>query len=162
MGPDRITSFRGEYDFLSNFYPCTIRYEEQVFDSVEHAYQAAKSPSLSRRHDFTVHARTPLTAAQAKRLGRTLELRHNWDELKDSVMLDLLRLKFAHEALGTKLLNTGLVVLVEENTWNDTYWGVCHGTGKNQLGRLLMRVREEVWRKRLPMAIKERIRRQEG
>lgn len=46
--------------------------------------------------------------------------------------------------LKDKLIATGDEYLEEGNTWNDTYWGVCRGKGKNILGKILMRVREEL------------------
>lgn len=65
--------------------------------------------------------------------------------MRDGVMLQLLRQKFlGDEELRRKLLRTGDAMLVEGNYWGDTYWGVCFGSGKNMLGKLLMQVREEL------------------
>ncbi len=58
-------------------------------------------------------------------------------------MLDLLRIKFTIPTLRERLLATGDQTLIEGNTWGDTYWGVCRGVGLNNLGTLLMQVREE-------------------
>ena len=49
-----------------------------------------------------------------------------------------------NESLKKRLLETGDEELIEGNTWNDTYWGVCKGVGLNKLGEILMRVREEL------------------
>ena len=84
------------------------------------------------------------TPGQAKRLGRKCLLRKDWEEAKDHAMLSVLRAKFANPELKEKLIATGDVELVEGNHWNDTYWGVCNGIGKNMLGKLLMQVREEI------------------
>jgi len=46
-----------------------------------------------------------------------------------------------HADLREKLLSTGSVQLIEGNDWNDREWGVCNGTGKNKLGKILMRIR---------------------
>ena len=63
-------------------------------------------------------------------------------------MLNVVRAKFdQHPDLAQKLLETGDEELVEGNTWGDRYWGVCGGKGKNMLGKILMRVREELRRK---------------
>jgi predicted NAD-dependent protein-ADP-ribosyltransferase YbiA (DUF1768 family) len=59
-------------------------------------------------------------------------------------MLDALRDKFSDPELRAKLLATGDEFLVEGNHWGDTYWGVCNGKGRNMLGSLLMKVREEI------------------
>jgi predicted NAD-dependent protein-ADP-ribosyltransferase YbiA (DUF1768 family) len=54
------------------------------------------------------------------------------------------RQKFKALRLANALLATGQAQLVEGNTWNDTYWGVCHGEGLNVLGMLLMQVRADL------------------
>ena len=53
----------------------------------------------------------------------------------------VLRQKFAHPDLLAMLLATGDMELVEDNDWDDTYWGVCNGLGQNHLGKLLMKIR---------------------
>jgi predicted NAD-dependent protein-ADP-ribosyltransferase YbiA (DUF1768 family) len=59
-------------------------------------------------------------------------------------MEELVRRKFADPELAEKLLATGDEELVEGNTWNDRFWGVCRGEGRNELGKILMRVRAEL------------------
>lgn len=134
-----IKEFQGEYRFLSNFWPCRVKYEHVIFPSVEHAYQAAKTLDYEQRIEFMV-----LTAGQAKRKGAQLELRPYWEQIKVKVMGELLRLKFQDPELREKLLATGEEELVEGNAWNDTFWGVCNGVGQNNLGKLLMQVRQEI------------------
>lgn len=135
-----INSFSNRYNFLSNFYPVGIVFEGIRYPSVEHAYQAAKT--LSEVDRITIsHARY---AGQAKSIGRRVKLRENWDEIRLDVMLTLLREKFKSPKLATRLLLTKDEELVEENYWNDTFWGVCKGVGENHLGKLLMQVREEL------------------
>lgn len=134
-----ITSFSGTYDFLSNFYPCTIPYEGIIYPSVEHAYQAAKTLDQSIRMEFL-----PLNAAQAKRKGRKIKLRADWNDVKLIIMYQLIRTKFTHHDLKTLLLDTQDAKLIEGNTWGDTFWGVCNGVGQNHLGQILMRVRNEL------------------
>lgn len=137
-----IDDFRGEYRWLSNFHLCTIHYEHLVYPSTEHAYQAAKSEHTSMRMLFTTSA---MTCREAKRAGGSLTLRADWEQVKDGVMLAVLRDKFTrHADLRVKLLSTGDAQLIEGNTWGDTYWGVCRGIGKNMLGTLLMQVRSEL------------------
>ncbi len=132
-----IRRFTGEYRFLSNFFPCRITYEEITYPSTEHAYQAAKCIFRKDKHRIA-----ELTAGEAKREGRKVELRPDWEEVKLQVMEDVLRLKFfGNKSLAAKLLATGDQELIEGNTWGDTFWGVCKGVGENHLGKLLMKVR---------------------
>ena len=141
-----IDCFDGEFAFLSNFYPSLITVDGIMFPTVEHLFQAAKTVSLVEREKIAAAA----TPGQAKRLGRNVILCDNWEEIKDDVMLNALRLKFAILPLREKLLATGNEELVEGNTWHDNIWGNCSCDrckkieGQNKLGKLLMQVREEI------------------
>ncbi len=140
-----INSFAGEYAFLSNFYPSPISIvesedEQFIAKTVEHYFQYMKTPSTEEGFGI-LNASTP---GEAKRLGRKCFIRDDWEEVKNQVMLNALRKKFSNPELKQKLLDTGAEFLVEGNHWNDTYWGVCEGKGRNMLGTLLMQVREEL------------------
>lgn len=133
-----ITSFEGEHRWLSNFHPVQIFFEDTLYPSVEHAYQAAKFPKFAR-FNFTLG-----TPGAAKRNGQKPGARSDWDQVKLGIMEQLLRLKFRPgSVLATKLLATNGDI-VEGNHWGDVYWGVCRGVGENHLGRLLMKIREEL------------------
>jgi ribA/ribD-fused uncharacterized protein len=135
-----IDDFRGEYRWMSNFHLCRVIYEGVTYPSVENAYQAAKFEDLNFRRKFVT-----CSPAESKRLGRSPGIVSNWDSIKLSVMEKLLRQKFAPGTeLAQKLLDTGDEELVEGNWWNDTFWGVCRGRGENHLGKLLMKLRQEL------------------
>jgi ribA/ribD-fused uncharacterized protein len=139
----RIKRFDNEYRFLSNFVPSYSHLGEESYCSVEHAYQAAKSSDPEERANI---ASAP-TPGKAKRLGRRVRiLRSDWEQVKERVMLELLREKFKTEPYHGMLVATGDAELVEGNDWGDVYWGVCDGKGLNRLGILLMQVRAEIWR----------------
>ena len=142
-----IDSFRGKYAFLSNFYPSEISipyrylggYDNIVYPTVEHAFQAAKTTDIEWKQRIS-NASSP---ALAKRLGRKVPLTDRWGNKRRVVMRVFLVKKFMSiPELRTKLADTGDEELIEGNTWNDTYWGVCRGVGENHLGKLLMEVRE--------------------
>lgn len=133
-----INSFQGEYRFLSNFWPALVTLDGLEYKSVEHAYMAAKTIKT----DLRLKIRDFATPGEAKKFCKTIILRPDWDTLKYGIMLDLIEQKFSQDPLKSRLLNTGDVALIEGNTWNDTYWGVCNGKGQNNLGRILMIVRE--------------------
>lgn len=130
--------FRGHLAFLSNFAPAPITFEGLEYPTVEHAYQSAKTTDPVVRASFL-----GITAAEAKKRGKTLKLPADWDERKFDLMLTLLREKFRHPELAQRLVNAPSPI-VEENYWGDTYWGVCKGEGQNMLGRLLEQVRREL------------------
>lgn len=138
-----ISSFTGDYRFLSNFYPAQVEMDGHLYPSTEHAYQAAKTLDNKERQPFHSH---PLpTAGEAKKMGKKLSLRPDWETAKFQVMEDLLRQKFAIPELKEKLLQTGDALLVEGNTWGDSIWGVdSRKGGQNHLGKLLMKIRNEL------------------
>lgn len=135
-----INSFSGEYAFLSNFYPCDMHFAGEDYFSVEHAYQASKTTNQLER----MHIKRASSSADAKKRGKKVTLRENWEAIKLETMRGFLQEKFSHPALAQKLLDTGDEELVEGNWWNDTYWGVCKGRGENHLGKLLMEIRNDI------------------
>ena len=83
--------------------------------------------------------------AEQKRDGQLITIRDDWDDVKLDVMRHVVRFKFNnHSALQALLSGTGDQHLIEGNTWQDYFWGVCGGRGLNHLGRILMDVREEL------------------
>lgn len=135
-----ISSFSGQYRFLSNFYQCSVPYAGLIYPSSEHAYVAAKTLDLALREAI----RDISAPAAVKKYGRILPLRPNWDNLKFGIMYDIVMSKFTTEPLRSMLIATGGAELIEGNTWGDRYWGVCRGVGENRLGQLLMRVRDRL------------------
>ena len=139
-----INNFDGEYAFLSNFYDSPIKGDDGItYPTVEHFFQAMKTEDLDYRRRIS-WASTP---GIAKRMGRTLQLRPDWEAVKEDYMHIALIKKFADPKLKEKLLATGDAVLVEGTTWHDCYWGVCNcekcaGNGLNRLGHHLSRVRD--------------------
>ena len=133
-----IDSFTGDYRWLSNFQFADVTLDGVVYPSVEHAYQAAKTDDAEIRAAIRAG-----TAAAAKRIGRGLRP-PGWTERSLAVMEGLLRQKFARADLRAKLLATGDEELIEGNWWNDTFWGVFRGKGHNHLGKILMRIRQDL------------------
>ena len=136
-----IRSFKGEYRWLSNFHEVEVELDGVTYPTTEHAYQAAKTLNLDERQKI-LQCKTP---GQAKRAGMKVTLRPDWEEIKIGVMLDLTRQKFQVMYLEGYLLETEDAQLVEGNSWGDVFWGVdeATGEGQNNLGKILMLVREE-------------------
>jgi ribA/ribD-fused uncharacterized protein len=133
-----IGEFQGRYRFLSNFYPAEVELDNIIYPTVEHAYQAAKTLSQISRAQIRL-AGTP---GQAKRMGRVVKLRPNWEGIKLAIMDRLVCQKFSKEPLRSMLIATGDARLIEGNRWGDTFWGVCRGIGQNNLGLIIMNIRE--------------------
>lgn len=142
-----IGVFDGEFAFLSNFHTSPITDEDEiVYPTVEHYFQAMKTLDKTQRFNIAIQP----TPGKAKREGRRVQLRSDWEQVKEQVMYEALIKKFSDPLLRKLLLDTGDEYLEEGTTWHDNEWGVCHClkcqdiVGKNKLGKLLMRVRMEL------------------
>ena len=141
---ETIINFDEKYAFLSNFFYAPFVYEDNIYPTNEHFFQAMKTLNPEERRKIA-EAKTP---GVAKRLGRKVQLREDWEKVKIDIMRRGIELKFkAHIHLIEKLIETGNADLIEGNTWHDNFWGIClcpkcQGRGQNHLGRLLMETRE--------------------
>lgn len=132
-----------EYGEFSNFAPYPIKLKGKIWQTSEHYFQAQKFAGTEYENKIR-RSSNPMKAAE---MGRTrkVKIRPNWDNMKDNVMYEAVKAKFTqHSELKELLVSTEDAVLVE-HTENDAYWGNGgNGTGKNRLGKILMRVREEL------------------
>lgn len=134
-----IDKFRDEYYFLSNFYEVPVTYENITYQNNEAAFQAQKTLDENKRKNFAF-----LSPDAAKKYGRKVRLRSDWEEIKFNIMYEICRAKFTQNPdLAQKLLATGDEELVEGNDWSDMIWGKVNGKGQNNLGKILMRIRSE-------------------
>lgn len=139
-----IGPFSGEYRYLSNFYPAPIAVHGLTYPTVEHFYQASKAATPDG-YDTVMSCDSP---AGAKRVGRHVEVRPDFEQLKRAFMMQGVLAKFTqHPDLRQSLLSTGEEALVEVNTWGDRYWGAvvtsdAFTEGENWLGRILMATRQ--------------------
>lgn len=135
-----VKGFFGPFRWLSNFHLCPVQFEGHVYPATENAYMAAKTLDLEARKPLLTMA-----PFQAKAYGRTVALREDWEQVKLDIMYQLNKQKFEwHPELRAALLATGDKYIEETNWWGDRIWGVCTGTGENHLGKILMRIREEL------------------
>lgn len=128
--------FRGDLYFLSNMYPTPIEYQGRTYTCVESAFQAAKCAHIADRARFE-----DLDGYAARKLGRQITLRADWNSARLGVMRDLLEKKFSDPTLASKLSNVQGPI-AEWNDWNDRFWGVVDGRGENHLGRMLTEIRD--------------------
>jgi len=147
MSENEISAFRGPHDFLSNFYAADVELEGAEYPTVEHAFQAAKTADFAERRAI----KNAKTASEAKRMGRKIKRRSDWFDVSLVIMETLVRQKFTrYPELKSKLLETGDIKLIEGNNWNDRFYGAVYDTkrsewvGENHLGKILMKVREEL------------------
>jgi len=137
--------FAGDNEFacFSNFYPSKIVVNEKEWLTVEHYFQAMKSTSESDQESV----RAASTPGRAKRMGRSLPLREDWDKIKTEVMMKGLRAKFKLSPFRETLLKSGDRFIYEDSPY-DNVWGTgvlkSEGNGQNLLGKMLMALRAEI------------------
>lgn len=149
----KISTFDNEeHVFLSNFYPyksdggkyslkVTVLYNGIVFDCVENAYQAAKTKDKSLQEKFS-----KMSPYEIKKYWESnQDIRPEWNNIKLELMRDLVFQKFKNNSqLARLLLQTGDTILEEGNEWGDTFWGISQDIGENNLGKILMYVRNKL------------------
>jgi hypothetical protein len=149
-GKDEIGFYRANekpYGIFSNLYRCEVLFEDRVYSTAEHAYQAGKAAKPSVR-EWILQAPTPSLAAMAAHGLYVWDVVPNWASIKVDRMRAVLRAKFSqHDDLRRLLLDTGSRRLVEVGTVNNAvnrFWGEVNGKGENTLGKLLMELRDDL------------------
>jgi ribA/ribD-fused uncharacterized protein len=140
----KIVSFTGKFRFLSNFYTCKVVFDGIEYPSAEHAYVASKTSDIVQRYAIAEMEHP----GEVKKLGRKLKIRSDWEKVKVPVMKAIVQAKFDQNPdLMALLKETRPNELVEGNTWGDRFWGESPlGNGRNELGKILMSVRDDITR----------------
>jgi ribA/ribD-fused uncharacterized protein len=134
------------YGCFSNFSPHPIEIANQTWATVEHYYQSQKFVGTEHAPLITtIHAvKTPEEAAALGR-DRCRAVRHDWEQVKATIMYQAVLTKFlTHIDIQAVLLSTDEALIVEDSP-TDYYWGCgSERTGQNQLGKILMQVRQAI------------------
>jgi ribA/ribD-fused uncharacterized protein len=136
----------GEFGCLSNFSYHPVIIDGVRYKTSEHYFQSEKFIDSTNKKDV-IGAPTPHEAAKMGR-DRSRPLRKDWEQVKDSIMEKVLIEKInQHPEVKKILLKTGSEEIVEDSPI-DYYWGCGgDGTGKNTLGKLWMKIRDQIiWR----------------
>lgn len=147
----RFYSTKGPYGYMSNFArypikdttPCMCQCEKLIYPTSEHYYQASKT----KNKEYAEKIRLAPNPKEAARLGRSSDCPMDpmWEDIKYVIMWNIVEKKFAqHPDIAQKLKETGDAILIEDSP-TDYYWGCgADGSGKNMLGKILMKVRTEL------------------
>jgi ribA/ribD-fused uncharacterized protein len=140
----KIVSFTGKFRFLSNFHPCKLVFDGIEYPSAEHAYVASKTSDIVQRYAIAEMEHP----GEVKRLGRKLKIRSDWEKVKVPIMKAIVQAKFDQNPdLMDLLKETRSNELIEGNTWGDRFWGQSPlGDGRNELGKILMSIRDDITR----------------
>ena len=127
---------------FSNFYVAPIELDGYIWPTTEHYFQAQKFTSNEMHFKNVLGLTTPREAFFYVRTHKSAR-RSDWENVKDDIMFKACLAKFQqHPKLKELLLSTGDRILFE-HTKNDSYWGDGEdGSGRNQLGITLMKVRD--------------------
>jgi ribA/ribD-fused uncharacterized protein len=137
-GRDRL-----EYPWMSNFYIHKMNYDDKVWRSVEHLYQALKFHDEALREEVRKLKTPKETKVLANDVLRQY-IREDWHDIKVYVMQSAVALKFEDAELRAKLLATGDKKLIEHSPW-DSFWGSGKDMqGQNWMGRILMELRKDL------------------
>lgn len=141
--PIRFYSVSAEYGEFSNVAPYPITLKGKRWPTSEHFFQAQKFANASDQEEIRA-ANCPMIAARMGR-DRKRKLRRDWESVKIGIMREAVEAKFRqHDDLRLLLLGTGEAKLIE-HTENDDFWGDAgDGSGRNELGRVLMAVRKRL------------------
>lgn len=135
-----ITSFKGDYDFLSNDFVCPFKYGGLEYSNVEAAFIASRSSNEGQKRKIS-----KLSAGNARKKRNKIEEDPEWYDNRDTILYDILKAKFEqNEPLKNKLIKTSTAKLVNTVSYNDIEYGVYMGKGKNKLGKLLMELRKNL------------------
>lgn len=137
----RVIKFLGDTSPFSNFYRANISIDGLTYETVEHYYQSEKATNDADK----VRIATAASPKSAKHIGNRIKCIPNWDKKRLMVMYKALKVKFTqHPGLRKYLLSTGDAILMEVNRY-DEFWGVGKNyKGKNMMGKMLMKLREEL------------------
>ena len=133
----------GEYGYLATYSNHGFFKDGIYWKTSEHYYQAQKfvEPEVKLK---IANAKTPKRASTIGR-DRNLNLRSDWEEIKQNIMYDAVYFKFKqNKDILRKLLDTGNAELVEA-TVKENYWGCGpNNDGQNNYGKILVRVRKQL------------------
>ncbi len=143
MVKDEALFHDGQWYMFSNFSAFAVYWENHLWMTAEHAYQAAKFEEPETRRQI----RHALSAHEAKRLAKVFrsEADPDWPRRKLAVMEEILRAKLAqHEYVREMLIKTGKLEIIEDSV-TDCFWGRGRDwRGENHLGKIWMKLRAEI------------------
>jgi len=134
-----INGFNEKYAFLSMYYPSQLTYDNITYNCLATAFLGNLVTDITQKKMIAKSAPSRATIM----VVNSDEKKNLSEEKQLELMYELCKIKFSDESLKKELLNTNNEELVNFTTWNNTFWGITNGEGKNHLGKILMRIRDE-------------------
>lgn len=148
-GEIRFCSPVGKWWFLSPYaeFPIKIEVDGDIytFPTVEHYYQAMKFYATDERFKVIINLKNPddarlITKSPAYKINRRLD----FDRNKFDIMEKGLRAKFMQNPQAAKLLKTTGDAVLMKSCKVCYKCGFGEGSGQNYMGKILMKIREEL------------------
>ncbi|HEX8923637.1 MAG TPA: NADAR family protein [Patescibacteria group bacterium] len=137
--------YEREFYIFSNFSSFEVEWKGRIWKTSEHAYQASHffetAPELVEE---IFNAKSAHDAFKIAKLNSD-KAPKNWEEIKVSIMEDIIRHKLEQNPyIKHKLIQTGDKLIVEDSP-KDNCWGWGpNKDGRNDLGKIWMKLREEI------------------
>lgn len=137
--------YEREFFTFSNFSSFQVEWRGRIWQTSEHAYQAARYFEVAPQHVETIHGLPSAHAAYTFMRNNRATERASWSDEKRDVMYDIVRHKLGqHAYVQSQLLRTGDALIVEDSP-KDSFWGWGPDRkGRNELGKIWMELREEL------------------
>jgi len=148
VGGKIVAFYEREYYCFSNFSSFAVKWRGKLWQTSEHAYQAAHFFKTAPKLAETIyHAKSAHEAYKIAK-GNANKAPKNWEEIKVGIMEEIVRQKLKqHPYIMKKLLQTGTRKIMEDSP-KDPFWGWGKDRkGRNELGKLWMKLRGEIARK---------------
>jgi len=140
-----IGFYEREFYVFSNFSSFAVDWQGRRWQTSEHAYQAAHFIDTNEKlYEKIFNARSAHDAYKIAKANADKAAK-NWDEIKVTIMEEIIRLKLEQNPyVKKKLLETEELLLAEDSP-KDSFWGWGPDrNGRNELGKIWMKLREEL------------------
>lgn len=144
----------GELGYLANYSNHGFVKNGIYYKTVEHYYQSEKFDNLEIKKKI-IDASSPKEASNIGRDRNNIRI-HNFKKIKNQVMYEGILEKFRqNREIAYKLIETKDATIAEA-TVDEYYWGIgADKTGKNNIGKILVKVREKIKRELLESIIEK-------
>lgn len=140
-----IRFFTPRFYAFDSFSAYTVQIWDKEFPTAEHAYQWKKynetHPELAKQ---ILEAKNPNAVKKISDANKD-KVSPDWTEKKVAIMEDIVRAKVQQHEKVRKLLEESETRTIIENSPDDDFWGIGpNADGQNMLGKIWMRLREEL------------------
>lgn len=140
-----IGFYNREFFCLDNFSSFGFMYDGVYYQTVEHAYQSLRFKNIAPEIEKKIIQCYSAYEAQKIAYDNIDKQVPNWGTIKVLIMENLLKAKLGQNPYVKKKLLQTKNYLICEDSPKDSFWGIGPDrNGQNQLGKLWMKLRDEI------------------